>query len=391
MCLPRASKAVASVRGLKAGIFAAPWLLLLVSTGAEAHGGVTETRASPFMQWPMSVDIVSALLVAALLYARGVRRMRGKSLVAHRARHWSFYGGLVSIFVALQTPLDVISEHVFAVHQLQHLLLRGAAPMLLMLAVPAGPLVAGMPAAIRRALIAPALSSTAVRRTFRILAHPLVCTVLYVGTLYVWQLPAWHDGALLNAPLHYLMHLTMLASGLLFFWCVFDTRPAPWGAPFNQRLVMLGAAIFGNIPLGAVITLKSTVVYAAYNQLGRWWGVAPLKDELVGGLILWIAASMMGLIAVLLLMRLWGQSESRFDLRRQRGFAMPLRAEALTDGRDDRAARAARTRNGWALALIPLAVFAAVMVLAIWLASQSHPARPAGLVSMLPFTEHGSS
>jgi H+/Cl- antiporter ClcA len=137
-----------------------------------------------------------------------------------------------------------------------------------------------------------------------------------------------------------------------------------------------------------VITLKSTVVYAAYDQLGRWWGVAPLKDELLGGLILWIAASMMGLIAVLLLVRLWGQSESRSDLRRQQGFPMLPRTEAHMDGHDDRAARAARSRDGWTLALIPLTVFAAVIVLAVWLASQSHPPRPATSASMLRFIEH---
>jgi len=81
------------------------------------------------------------------------------------------------------------------------------------------------------------MAQPAVHGVFRALSQPVICTLLYAGTLYAW---------------HYLMHVTMLASGLLFFWRVFDPRPAPWGTPFHQRLVMLGAAIFANIPLGAV-------------------------------------------------------------------------------------------------------------------------------------------
>ncbi len=346
------------------GTWIGPWLLLLGAASAQAHDGV-ESAQAPFAHWPLSADVMIGLIAAAVLYARGLRQLRDKSVAAHRVRHWAFYGGLASIFLALQTPLDVISEHVFAVHQLQHLLLRGIAPMPLMVATPVGPLIAGIPAALRRTVLAPVLGNGVVRAIFRLLARPLVCTVLYLGTLYVWQVPAYHDAALLDGALHYLMHVTMLLSGMLFFWCVFDPRPAPWGAPFSHRLVMLGAAIFANIPLGAVITLKTTVVYAAYDRVGRWWGIAPSTDELLGGLIIWIPASMMGLIAVLLLVRLWGQSDTRLDDRRLRGFTIPPRDPAAANAMNGADPNSARRRLGWGLACVPLAVFAGVIVMAV--------------------------
>lgn len=356
-----------AVKKLKrCGAWIGPWLLLLGTASAHAHGDI-ESAQAPFAQWPLSADVIIGLIVAAVLYARGLRQLRDKSVAAHRVRHWTFYGGLASIFLALQTPLDVISEHVFAVHQLQHLLLRGIAPMLLMVATPAGPLIAGMPVALRRTLLAPIMGNGVVRAIFRFLARPLVCTVLYVGTLYVWQVPAYHDAALLDNALHYLMHVTMLLSGMLFFWCVFDPRPAPWGVPFSHRLVMLGAAIFANIPLGAVITLKTTVVYAAYDRAGRWWGITPLTDELLGGLIIWIPASMMGLIAVLLLVRLWGQSDTRLDDRRLRGFTIPPGNPAAANAMNGTDPSRARRRLGWGLACVPLAVFAGVIVMAVML------------------------
>ncbi len=178
-------------------------MLLLATANVDAHSGPTSTL-DLMSDWPVTADIAAALFIAAMIYARGLMKMRGKSVVAaHPGRHWAFYGGLACIFVALQTPLDVVAEHVFSIHQVQHLLLRGIAPMLLMLAVPAGPLIAGMPAALRRVVLVPVLNGGMLHAIFCLLTRPLISTVLYIGTLYVWQVPAVHDAALLDEVLHY--------------------------------------------------------------------------------------------------------------------------------------------------------------------------------------------
>ncbi len=350
-----------------AAIVATPCLaltLLLTSMAVLAHGE-SATSSSWLLAWPVSVDAWIAIGLAAVVYGRGLKVLSGKRDRSRRGHALAFYAGLAAVGLALLTPVDVISEHVFAVHQIQHLLLRGIAPMLLMLAVPSGPLIAGLPVALRRAVLAPLMASRSVRATFALLAGPFVGTALYVGVLYFWQWPPAHNLALLNSGWHYLMHVAMLASGLLVFWTVFDPRPAPWGATFPTRLIMLGAAIFANIPLGAVITLKDEVSYAAYDALGRWWGVTPLGDELLGGMVIWILGSMMGLIAVLILVRLWGRTEDRQERRRSRGFQVPVNRDLTEPGADH--AAAARRRLGWALALVPAAVLIAVFVLATWL------------------------
>jgi putative membrane protein len=354
---------------MRLGFAAAAVSLLLAVPAVALAYGVQAPEQALLWAWPIGVDAIIGLLAAAALYAQGVKALHEKSASLHRWRHWAFFGGLVAIFLALVTPLDVIAEHLFAVHQIQHLLLRGVAPMLLMLAVPAGPLIAGMPAFARRRWLMPIMSKPAVRDVFRALSQPVICTVLYAGTLYAWQVPAVHDAALLDGALHYAMHLTMLISGLLFFWRVFDPRPAPWGAPFQQRLVMLGAAMFANIPLGAVITLKDRVAYTAYDHFGRWWGIAPLQDEQLGGLVIWILGSMMGLLAVLWLVALWGRTEARQDDRRQQGFRPPHDSKADPD--PAAAELAARRRMGWSIAIVPLAVGVAMVALAVWISAST--------------------
>lgn len=362
--------AIRSVPAVGGAVRGTACALLVVSPLAYAHVDVTSSAAL-LDNWPFSWDAALALVAATLLYTRGIRQMREKSEASNRGRHLAFYAGLAAILLALLTPLDLISEHVFAVHQIQHLLLRGIAPMLLMLAVPSTLLIAGMPAALRRRILVPIMTHGGVRALFHFLSRPLLCTVLYISTLYLWQVPTIHNAALMQPGLHYVMHVTMLATGLLFFWTIFDPHPAPWGAAFQQRLVMLGAALFANIPLGAVITLKDAVSYAAYDQLGRWWGVEPLNDELLGGLVIWILASMMGLPAVLLLLRRWGQSDAQRESRRIRGFKLPPDGEDRATGGSVQAA-AARRRLGWGLALVPVAVLVAVLVFATWLNSNAH-------------------
>ncbi|MBU0814326.1 MAG: cytochrome c oxidase assembly protein [Gammaproteobacteria bacterium] len=354
--------------GLRAHVMVLPWFILAISS-AQAHGD-EQAGQSLLTQWPINPELLIVLLLSLVFFVRGTRHLQAKGVVTTRGQYWAFYAGLTAIFLALQTPLDLVAEHVFYVHQLQHLLLRGVAPLLLMLAVPAGPLIAGMPGVLRRSVLVPVMTHGGVRSAFRFLARPVVCTLLYIGSLYAWQFPAYHDAALLSAPLHYLMHMTMLLSGMLFFGCVFDPRPSPWGIPFSSRLIMLGSSIFANIPVGALTTLKTTVLYVAYDRLGRWWGMEPLVDELLGGLILWIPASMMGLLAVLFLVRLWGKAESKLDLRRQQGFASPIK------GRNSASAAAsdqARRRMAWSLAVLPVLMFAAVILLAVWMSQRTAP------------------
>jgi hypothetical protein len=50
-------------------------------------------------------------------------------------------------------------------------------------------------------------------------------TLLFIGTTYFWMVPRYHDVAILDEPIHYLWHATLLLSGLVFFWRVLDPRP----------------------------------------------------------------------------------------------------------------------------------------------------------------------
>lgn len=343
-------------------------VVMLAAAGtAAAHSEPAFIADHPWSAWQFTPDIVLMTLLAAVFYSAGLWRTRNKRAEKRLRRGVFFYAGLTSMFLALQSPIDTLSEHVFALHQVQHLLLHALGPMLLMLAIPEGLLIAGMPEWLRRRVLAPVITNRTVRATFGFLSRSTVAAFLYVSSLYFWQITEYHEMTLLDESVHYLMHLSMLFTGLLFFRRIFDPRPAPLGAGYGARLIMLCAAITGNILIGSYITFKSAVLYPAYDTLGRLWNLNALTDELLGGIVIWIPGSMMCVVAALVVIRLWGNRETKVDDWRRRELAADaITASSSLTQRRHRGVSTRRRNRVLALQLltISLVVLAGVVALA---------------------------
>ena len=65
--------------------------------------------------------------------------------------------------------------------------------------------------------------------------------------------------------------------------------------------------------LGAYLTFSNDIVFDVYAVCGRAWPLAPLTDQRLGGLITWIPATMMSVLAVLIILgRLLGQRSTTY-------------------------------------------------------------------------------
>jgi putative membrane protein len=327
--VPRLRKA--RVNGPLLPFFAASVAFTLpIPASAHVNG---PTEPSWTAGWTFTPEILIGLLILAALYAAGLRRQRGRDNAGSPWRHVNFFCALAAWFIALQSPLDALAEHSFFLHQVQHLLLQTVAPMIFMLAAPQRLLAAGMPALLRRWMLAPILSSRALRGLFGFLVQPWIAALLLVASLYAWHWPPYHDRALLDEGVHYWMHTSMLAAGLLFYGCVFDPRPAPLGARYGVRMNVLWFTMTANMLLGAALALKDTALYGAYDQVGRLWDLSALQDERVGGLIMWIPGSAACVPAFLALLHIWNSQEARVDARRRRGIAPAAAASGTRNPR----------------------------------------------------------
>ena len=303
------------------GAVAATLVTFGAAMPALAHGGDALAAHDLWTAWRFSPEIVIATGLVLFVYLRGMVRRKAIRNPVPAWRHAAFLAGVALIFIALQSPIDPFAERAFWIHQIQHLLLRMAGPALLAISTPEGVLVAGLPRWARRSILRPLAQSRAMRGLSGFLGNALVVFVLFMASLIVWQVPSIHNAALLNPYLHYLMHVTMLLAGMLFFWRIFSRVGPPKGLRYGVRVLMLIGSSLLSIVLGSLTTLKEHVLYTAYDVHGRLFVESALSDEQSGGFIIWISGPMMALIPLLIIMFSWDRNETR---RYQDRFARPM-------------------------------------------------------------------
>ena len=231
-----------------------------------------------------------------------------------------FFLGLATLLVALASPIDIYAAVSFAVHMVQHMLLTVVAAPLLMLGAPIRPLLRGLPALVRAAIVRPLARARAIRTFVHLVRHPLVAAALYVGGLYAWHLPSLYDAALLDARVHVVEHAWFFLSALLFWSVVIDPAPFRGSLGYGARLpylLVLGAA--QNTVLGGILSFSSRLLYSAYADVSTSvFDLDRLTDQRVGGAIMWVVGDFVFLAAASVAFFLWLAEEEEMQKRRER-------------------------------------------------------------------------
>ena len=175
--------------------------------------------------WNFDPLEISVLALVGALYWRRARTLAQRGRPVPRPRLAAFAAGLLTLFVALASPIDTIGEEqLFSVHMLQHLLLGDVAALLLVLGLDGR-------------LLRPLLRVRVVHR-LRVLAHPLVALPLWAANFVVWHLPVLFDAALRNDAIHALQHTLFVTFGMLMWAALIEPLPgpawftAPWKIPY---------------------------------------------------------------------------------------------------------------------------------------------------------------
>jgi putative membrane protein len=206
----------------------------------------------------------------------------------------------------MQTYFDFLSQHMFWVHRLQHLVLHHIAPFLLALATPSRVLTSGVPPAWRARGVRLLSPLRRLKRLVVWIQGPVFAPLLFVGLIYGWLIPHVHFMAMLDANLYRIMNWSMLIDGIFFWWLMLTPRHlqgiAPMGYPV--RILLLVIVTLLQIFLGAHIFLHRTLLFDVYGICGRAWAISPLVDQQIGGLLTWVPPAMMCGVALLLVLRL---------------------------------------------------------------------------------------
>ena len=266
--------------------------------------------------WEWRAEVVIPLLLAALLYGNGWRRLRQKG--ARLANGWrllAYWSGLLLIGLALLSPIEALSGQLFFMHMIQHLLLVMFAPPLLLLANPMPFFLWGLPDRGRRgvgALLSRLLRRRSGTRNFlRKGTGPPIAWLLFVGFLVGWHDPGAYNAALRSAIIHDIEHLSFFLSALLYWWHVIGAGPYIH-KQFSRaaQIAYVIAAIPPTMITGVAIAFAGQPIYDHYLAVPRLWGLDVVADQTIGGVIMWVPGSMMYIIAVLILTSRWLEGET---------------------------------------------------------------------------------
>jgi len=248
------------------------------------------------MTWPVDVTVYAGIVALFLAHAwlAGI-------VADSQRKHSMYFGlGLLILWLALETPIDTISDrYLDSVHMLQHVLLGFIAPPLLLLG----------------------LSSQMVGRLVRMpgvraITEPVPAQVIAGLVMVVWHLPPLYNATLASESLHVIEHLMFIASGVVLYWPILDATSAHarWQMSPGAKLLYMLVATLPQDAVALVLIFSRVPFYEYYAHAPRLVpSLTPLIDQTVAGAVLMILGKAMLAVTAAAVFFRWFGADHRAD------------------------------------------------------------------------------
>jgi putative membrane protein len=238
------------------------------------------------------------LVVAAVIAAHevGLARLRARSVAARTRRRrlnsLAFYGGLVLMLLAVESPIDYWSSNYFFVHMVEHLLIAFYAPILIVVGAPWIPLLFALPVGARRKVgrfFLLGVWARAFRAVGRGVRNPWFALLSFNAVMLAWHVPALFDWSERNQAAHiWLMHGSFVVTGVLFWLQIIPSHPMrPKAGPVWQAGAIISTNVVMFVLAMSLSMFTTTSWYSGYANVA---GVTlpPFADQQIGAAILWV-------------------------------------------------------------------------------------------------------
>ncbi|WP_200962507.1 cytochrome c oxidase assembly protein [Bosea sp. Root381] len=200
-------------------------------------------------------------MIAALACACATAVLMPRSV---RRTYW--IAGCSVVAIVFVSPLCALGSALFAARSFHHLLLAAVAAPLLAAAFPA-----------------------------RGRAYGLAALLTSSGVLWLWHWPALYTLAYENHAAYWALQIGLLASFVWFWRAVLSAVASPLSA-----IMLIGAGAGQMGLLAALLTFAPRPLYEVHGLASLSWGLDPLSDQQLGGLLMWVPAFFVyGLFAIL--------------------------------------------------------------------------------------------
>jgi cytochrome c oxidase assembly factor CtaG len=258
---------------------------------AAYHGPPALNVSRAFSEWVLDPWALAVVVILAVLYLAGVRRVRAAG------QHWPVGRivafcilGLGFAVIATMSFLGVYRPVLFYARAAQTTVLLLLVPLFLALGRPVSLAIAALPKAAPR--IERALGS----RAARLLMFPAIPTFILVVTPFLVYFTSWYGAGFDSTLVKELTYLAFMVPGYLFFWTLLRIDPVPKAYPYVVSLWISAAEVIGDAVLGlAIIADPNLIASAYYHALARPWGPNLSTDQVLGGGTIWVLGDIVGL------------------------------------------------------------------------------------------------
>jgi cytochrome c oxidase assembly factor CtaG len=237
--------------------------------------------------WSLPLAITFGLLITALVYLRGwlsVRRAFPNLIAGWRLA--VFMTGLLSVWIAVGSPLARLDHHSLTIHMMKHLLLMTVAAPLILAGAPAFPLVCGVPKLFIRSRRP--LASLPARWLERCLRAPVLCWLAGTAAVIGWHLPGAFQLGMRSQGIHLLEDVSFLVAGLMFWWPIVQSWLNATSSPRWSMALYLFLATLPCDILSAFLVFSNRLVYPFYLSIPQLFSLIPLEDQECAGALMWV-------------------------------------------------------------------------------------------------------
>lgn len=235
--------------------------------------GAPATPVDLWQRWNLDPWLIATFAAIGLAYGWRARR-RSDARAAHR--HRCFAAGWAVALLALISPLCAWSVALFSVRVGQHMLL-------VLLAAP---------------LLAQGLPALRIR--------PWAAGAAFFLALWLWHFPPLYAWSLRNDLVYWAMQAGLIASAVALWQAVF----ARDGEQAARIAVGIASSVHMGL-LGALLTFASRPFYAAHRLTTNSWGLSPLADQQLAGLLMWVPGGIVfGVLGLVGFLVWWKQASA---------------------------------------------------------------------------------
>lgn len=249
----------------------------------------------------MAVTLI--LAVVSVFYASGFTRLEGRlpgTCTPQPTRALAMGGAILVAEISLASHLARLSHHLLSAHMTQHILLMLIAAPFFVWARPIAYLLGVLPPRMRMHLTQLCNRLGGFRLT-ESMTRPAFSWAMFCGMVLLWHIPAVYRWAMRAELRHWLMTLSFLGAGLLFWSVVMrpvERRSLDYA---SCALYVLSAALLTGLP-GALIAFARRPLYLGEFHGPMPFGLTALADQQLAGLIMWIPMDLILFAVALALM-----------------------------------------------------------------------------------------